>query len=76
MRIDEFIWTRIDADAVPTGHQAFSFNGTAAVGNVAGYSRAIHEASGIQADVNGDGLANFAIQFNANATAPVNDILL
>ncbi|MGQ0563596.1 MAG: calcium-binding protein [Gemmobacter sp.] len=69
--------TRIDANAILNGNQAFTFIGTAAFGSVAGQLRAIHSASSVlQADVNGDGVADFELQLNGIATISVNDILL
>ena len=69
--------TRIDANTVLNGNQAFIFIGTAAFGNVAGQLRAIHGANSfLQGDVNGDGVADFAVQMNGIATVSVNDLLL
>ena len=69
--------TRIDANTVLNGNQAFAFIGTAAFGSIAGQLRAIHGAfSVLQGDVNGDGVADFELQLNGIATLRVNDILL
>ena len=69
--------TQVDANANLTGNQAFAFIGTAAFGSIAGQLRLVTGANSIlQGDVNGDGLADFEVQFNAIATVSVNDILL
>ena len=69
--------TRIDASTLVTGNQAFAYIGTGAFTSVAGQVRAIHGANSvIQADVNGDGVADFELQLNLIATVNVNDILL
>jgi hypothetical protein len=56
--------SKIDANSLASGNQAFSFIGNAAFGNHAGELR--YEASGgpiytIQGDVNGDGVADFEL---------------
>ena len=64
---------QIDANAGLAGNQAFTFIGAAAFSGAAGELRLFIDASGKQVaagDVNGDGLADFAIQF-ANSAAPV-----
>lgn len=69
--------TRIDANSLLTGNQAFAFIGTVVFGNVAGQLRLITGANAVvQGDVNGDGVADFELQFNAVATVSVNDLLL
>ncbi len=69
--------TRIDANAVLTGNQTFSFIGVVAFSNVAGQLRVVNGANSvIQGDVNGDGVADFELQLNAIAAVSVNDILL
>ena len=69
--------TRVDASTLVTGNQAFNFIGTGAFTSVAGQLRAIHGANSIlQADVNGDSIADFELQLNGIATVNVNDILL
>jgi Ca2+-binding RTX toxin-like protein len=75
--IDLIDLTRIDANTVLTGNQTFGFLGTGAFTNVAGQLRVINGANSVlQGDVNGDGVADFELQFNAIATVSVNDILL
>lgn len=67
----------IDANENTTGNQAFSWRGTGAFTNVAGQLRlATGVNSVLQGDVNGDGVADFELQFNGIATVSVNDILL
>lgn len=69
--------TQIDANASTSGNQAFAWIGTAAFGSIAGQLRVLAGANSIlQGDVNGDGLADFELQFNAMATVSQNDILL
>ena len=69
--------TRIDASNLLNGNQAFSFIGTGAFTSVAGQLRAVHGANSLlQADVNGDGVADFEVQLNGIGAVSVNDILL
>ena len=69
--------TQIDANASSSGNQAFAWIGTAAFGSIAGQLRVLAGANSIlQGDVDGDGLADFELQFNAMATVSQNDILL
>lgn len=69
--------SRMDANTVLNGNQAFSFIATGAFTNVAGQLRAVHGTNSyIQADVNGDGVADFEVQLNAIATVSGNILLL
>ena len=69
--------TRIDANANLVGNQAFTFIGTGAFTSVAGQLRTVLGVNSmLQADVNGDGVADFELQLNGIATVSVNDILL
>ena len=69
--------TRIDANANLVGNQAFTFIGTGAFTSVAGQLRTVLGVNSmLQADVNGDGVADFELQLNGIATVNVNDILL
>ncbi len=55
----------IDADSTVAGDQAFSFIGNATFGQIAGQLRTFQQTPGnwmIEADLNGDGIADFAIQ--------------
>ena len=75
--VDLIDLTRIDANVILTGNQAFSFIGTAVFGNIAGQLRLAAGANSVlQGDVNGDGLADFELQLNGIATVSVNDLLL
>lgn len=75
--VDLIDLTRLDANSLTNGNQAFVFIGAAAFGNVAGQLRVIGGANSVlQADVNGDGVADFEVQLNAIAAVNVNDILL
>ena len=75
--VDLIDLTRIDANVILTGNQAFSFIGTAVFGNIAGQLRLVTGANSIlQGDVDGDGLADFELQLNGIATVSVNDLLL
>jgi Ca2+-binding RTX toxin-like protein len=67
----------VDANSVVTGNQAFAFIGTAAFGNVAGQLRLVSGVNSVlQGDLNGDGVADFEVQFNVLTTINVNDLLL
>lgn len=69
--------TRIDANTLLTGNQAFTFIGTAAFGTVAGQLRAVHgPSSTLFGDVDGDGLADFELVLSGEAVVNVNDLLL
>ena len=64
---------QIDADAGVAGNQAFAFIGAAAFSGTAGELRLALDGSGkwlAEGDVDGDGLADFAIQF-VNPAAPI-----
>ena len=72
--VDHVDLTLIDADAAALGDQAFVFVGTAAFSLVAGEVRWVETgAMGLlQGDVDGDGMADFAIGFDlATGMAPV-----
>ena len=69
--------SQIDANTLVNANQAFTFIGTAVFGSIAGQLRLIAGANSIlQGDTNGDGVADFEVQFNAIATVSVNDIVL
>ena len=75
--LDVIDLTRMDANTVLNGNQAFAFIGTLAFGLVAGQLRVLAGPNSVlQADVNGDGVADFELQMNGIATVSVNDILL
>ena len=67
--------TAIDADLATAGDQAFAFIGSAAFSMVAGELRLSTPAAGqalLEGDVDGDGLADFAVAFDlGTGTAPV-----
>ena len=71
----------IDADAVAAGDQAFNFVGTAAFANT-GVGQIRYQNSGadllVQADVNGDGVADMEIilQGLAGGTLTAGDFIL
>jgi serralysin len=68
----------IDANTVLAGDQAFVFVGSAAFSNVAGQLRATI-ASGkttVSGDVNGDGVADFAINLNGSITLASGNFIL
>lgn len=68
---------QVDANANTTGNQAFTFIGTAAFSSIAGQLRLVTGANSVlQGDLNGDGVADFEVQFNAIASISANDILL
>ena len=75
--LDKIDLTRIDANVNVTGNQAFAYIGTGVFTSVAGQLRAVLGTNSLlQADVNGDGVADFELQLNGIATVNVNDILL
>jgi hypothetical protein len=75
--LDVIDLTRIDANTLVTGNQAFTWRGTAAFTGVAGQLRVQTGANSVlQGDVNGDRVADFEVQLNGIANISVNDILL
>ena len=70
---DQISLRDIDANTLLGGDQAFTFIGAAAFSGAAGQLRSALNASGkwvVEGDVNGDGLADFAIQFE-NPAVPI-----
>ena len=70
---DQISLRDIDANTLLGGDQAFTFIGAGAFSGAAGQLRSALNASGkwvVEGDVNGDGLADFAIQFENPAAAP------
>lgn len=73
--VDQIDLSRVDANGLVSGNQAFAFVTT--LTGVAGQLRVLGGANAVlQADVNGDGVADFEVQFTGVATISVNDILL
>ncbi|MFO1330649.1 MAG: cadherin-like domain-containing protein, partial [Rubrivivax sp.] len=68
----------IDADSKTGGDQAFSFIGTGAFGNRAGELRYVLSAGGatLQADLNGDGKADFSIELTGVTALVATDFVL
>ena len=64
----------IDADSILVGNQAFGFIGAAAFSHVAGQLR--YAGGNIQGDMDGDGLADFAIQITNLAMLTQSDFVL
>jgi len=64
----------IDANALTGGNQAFSFIGNAAFSNTAGELR--FSTGVLSADTNGDGIADFAINFTSVASTQAGDFIL
>lgn len=75
---DHIDLSRIDAKTAVTGDQAFSFIGTAAFSKVAGQLHAVADGGNtyIEGDVNGDGLADFAIRLDGAVTLVAADFVL
>jgi serralysin len=78
---DRIDLTRIDANILADGNQAFSFIGGSAFSGQAGELRVVYEdrlgAWALQGDVNGDGAVDFQLYVSTGAGAPpVADILL
>ena len=68
----------IDANSGTSGNDAFSFIGAAAFSGVAGQLRAFGSGSSwtVEADVNGDGVADLAIAVTTNAPLTVTEFVL
>ncbi len=68
----------VDADTNTAGNQAFSFVGNAAFSNTAGELRAFDDGTDtwVQADTNGDGMADFEIVLTGVVTLAASDFVL
>jgi hypothetical protein len=75
---DKISLSAIDANTNVAGDQAFAFIGTAAFSNVAGQLgyQVVNGNTIISGDVNGDSLADFAIQVNGTFTPIAADFIL
>ena len=79
--IDHLDFTRLDANANLGGNQNFTFIGTAAFSNKAGELRQAaftfeeEQLTVVEADVNGDGTADFAVALGGALTLSRDDIL-
>lgn len=69
-RVDRFDLSALDANSALAGNQAFTFIGGAAFGNQAGQLRHSATTGLMEGDLNGDSLADFAVEFQ-NLTALV-----
>jgi serralysin len=76
-QFDRIDLSAIDADANTAGDQAFSFVGSAVFSGVAGELRAVTSLtnSTVFGDVNGDKVADFAIQVIGIATMQATDFI-
>jgi Ca2+-binding RTX toxin-like protein len=75
---DRISLSAIDANTAVAGNQAFAFIGTAAFSNVAGQLR-YSQANGttiVSGDINGDGVADFAIELNGVVNLQSGDFIL
>ena len=68
----------IDANSALAGNQAFTFIGAGAFGKVAGQLHAVLDGGNtyVEGDVNGDGLADFAIRLDGAVTLVAGDFVL
>jgi Ca2+-binding RTX toxin-like protein len=76
---DDIDLSSIDANSVLTGNNAFKFLGSSAFTHHAGELRIDYSQTGftmIQGDVNGDGIADFAIQLTGKLTLTATDFIL
>ncbi|WP_318248070.1 M10 family metallopeptidase C-terminal domain-containing protein [Novosphingobium huizhouense] len=75
---DRIDLSAIDANATLAGNQAFAFIGAGAFGKVAGQLHAVLDGGNtyVEGDVNGDGLADFAIRLDGAVTLLGSDFVL
>jgi Ca2+-binding RTX toxin-like protein len=75
---DRISLSAIDASTTIAGDQAFTFIGTAAFSNVAGQLRygQVNGTTIVSGDVNGDGIADFAIELNGLVNLQSGDFIL
>jgi len=74
--VDVVDLSAVDASAVVAGNQAFTFIGSVAFTNVAGQLRYATANGLLQGDLNGDGVADFALELASRPALLVTDILL
>jgi serralysin len=76
--LDKIDLSAIDSNAGVAGDQSFTFIGNQAFHGVAGEMHYVSNGSGIivEGDVNGDGVADFAIDLNGVASVASGDFIL
>ena len=72
---DVIALTAIDANSIVAGNQAFAFIGAAALTNVAGQLRYSTTDGLLQGDIDGNSLADFALELSSRPVLLVLDIL-
>lgn len=73
-KVDRFVFSSFDGDSTTEGQQMLSFIGKQAFSGTAGELRATRSV--LEADTNGDGLADFAVNLNGNALITASNLVL
>ena len=73
-KVDRFVFSSFDGDSTTEGQQTLSFIGKQAFSGTAGELRATRSV--LEADTNGDGLADFAVNLNGNALITASNLVL
>jgi serralysin len=71
---DRFVFSSFDADTITEGQQKLRFIGKQAFSGVAGELRATRSA--LEADLNGDSLADFAVNLRGNSLISSSNLVL
>ena len=71
---DRFVFSSFDTDATTEAQQKLSFIGKQAFSGIAGELRATRSV--LEADTNGDGLADFAVNLRSNTLITANNLTL
>ena len=71
---DRFVFSSFDGDTITEGIQMLSFIGKQTFSGTAGELRATRSV--LEADTNGDGLADFAVNLNGNALITASNLVL
>ena len=73
-KVDRIVFSSFDGDSTTEGQQMLSFIGKQAFSGTAGELRATRSV--LEADTNGDGLADFAVNLNGNALITASNLVL